>query len=268
MAGNAATVIIMNTGSHAESLPVLAPPRVRARRPSPWRRRLIVAAILLAGLVLLLVLVTNLIVLLDSDGEIWNSPAEAKHAEVAIVPGAMVNPDGTMSMMLADRVNQAAALYEDGKVDKILVSGDHGQWSYDEPTTMRRALMADGVPAKVIYTDHAGFNTHATMERAKEIFGVTSATIVTQGFHMKRSLYLAKAAGLKANGLTSDLHGYGGQGIKSDVREVASRAKAVFDVLRGAPVVGGDPVPISGPASASWGPKAPEGTPPAGAPSN
>jgi SanA protein len=256
----------METGSHAESLSVLAPPKIRARRPSPWRRRLIVAFILLAGLGLLLVLVTNLIVLIDSDGEIWNSPTEAEHAEVAIVPGAMVNSDGTMSMMLADRVDQAAALFKDGKVDKILVSGDHGQWTYDEPTTMRRALMAEGVPGKVIYTDHAGFNTHATMERAKQIFGVTSATIVTQGFHMKRSLYLAQAAGIDANGLTSDLHGYGGQGIKSDVREVASRAKAFFDVLRGAPVVGGDPVPINGPASASWGPKAPDGTPPAGAP--
>ena len=211
-------------------------------------------------------LFTNLVVLLDSDGEIWNSPAEATHAEVAIVPGALVNPDGTMSLMLADRVDQAAALYKDGKVDRILVSGDHGQWVYDEPTTMRRALIADGVPANVIFTDHAGFNTHATMERARQIFGVDDAIIVTQGFHMKRSLYLAKAAGLDANGLTSDLHGYGGQGIKSDLREVASRAKAVFDVLTGAPVTGGDPVPIDGPAAASWGPKAPPGTPPAGSP--
>jgi len=212
------------------------------------------------------VLVTNLIVVFDSDGEIWNDPADASHAEVAIVLGAMVNQDGTMSMMLADRVNQAAALYKDGKVDKILVSGDHGQWVYDEPTTTRRALMAQGIPAGVIYEDHAGFNTNASMQRARDIFGVTDATIVTQGFHMKRSLFLAKAAGLNANGLTSDLHGYGGQGIKSDVREVASRTKAVIDLLRGAPVTGGDPVPISGPARSTWGPKPPQGTPPAGAP--
>lgn len=256
----------MDSGSHAESLPVLAPPRVKERRPSPWRKRFLVAAVLTLAIGLLMILAANLIVLLDSDGKIWNDPAEATHAEVAIVPGAMVNPDGTMSMMLADRVDQAAALYKDGKVDKILVSGDHGQWTYDEPTTMRHALMAEGIPARVIFTDHAGFNTHATMQRAKDIFGVTSAIIVTQGFHMKRSLFLAKAAGLSANGLTSDLHGYGGQGIKSDVREVASRAKAVFDVLTGAPVMGGDPVPITGPAKASWGPKAPAGTPPAGAP--
>jgi SanA protein len=258
----------MNPGAQAESLPVLAPPKVKTGGPSPWLRRGLVAIALLGTFGLLLVLVTNLLVLFASDGKIWDDPAEATHAEVAIVPGAMVNPDGTMSLMLADRVNQAAALYRDGKVDKILVSGDHGQWAYDEPTTMRRALMADGVPARVIYTDHAGFNTNATMRRARDIFGVGSAIIVTQGFHMKRSLYLAKAAGLKANGLTSDLHGYGGQGIKSDVREVLSRTKSVFDVLTGAAVMGGGPVPITGPARASWGPKAPPGTPPAGAPSN
>ncbi len=256
----------MEPVSHAESLPAVVAPRARPRRPSGWRRRLIILAILLVAFGLFLILATNLVVLLKPGGEIWNSPAEVKHAEVAIVPGAMVNSDGTMSLMLADRVDQAAALYHQGKVDKILVSGDHGQWVYDEPTTMRRALMAQGVPADVIFTDHAGFNTNATMRRAREIFGASDAIIVTQGFHMRRSLFLAKMAGLEANGLTSDLHGYGGQGMKSDIREVASRAKAVIDVLRGAPVVGGEPIPIDGPARASWGPSAPPGTPPPGAP--
>ena len=256
----------MDTVSHAESPSVLAPPRALRRKPSPWRKRTIVAAAATAVLGTLAIVSMNLFVMFDSDGTIWNEPAEATHAEVAIVPGAMVNPDGTMSMMLADRVNQAAALWQDGKVDKILVSGDHGSWSYDEPTTMRRALMAKGVPGSVIFTDHAGFNTYATMERAADIFKVTDATIVTQGFHMRRSLFLAKAAGLDANGLTSDLHGYGGQGIKSDVREVGSRVKAVIDVLTGSAVTGGPAVPIDGPASASWGPDAPPGTPAAGAP--
>lgn len=256
----------MEPGTHAEKLPSIPLAKTVGGSPSPWRKRLLIAVAAMAGLGALLLLATNLMVLLSSDGEIWNDPADATHAEVAIVPGALVNADGTMSMMLKDRVDQAAALWKDGKVDKILVSGDHGDWVYDEPTTMRKALVAQGVPAADVYTDHAGFNTHATMERAHDIFQVDDAIIVTQGFHMRRSLYLAQAAGLKANGLTSDLHGYGGQGIKSDVREVASRAKAVFDVLTGAPVVGGDPVPITGPAKASWGPKAPAGTPPAGAP--
>lgn len=224
------------------------------------------ALVLMAVLGALFLLGTNALVLLGSNGEIWDDPADADHATVAIVPGALVNQDGSMSLMLADRVNQAAALFKAGKVDKILVSGDHGRWTYDEPTTMRRALIAAGVPANVVFTDHAGFNTRATMERAQRIFGVTDATVVTQAFHMKRSLYLAGQAGLEADGLTSDLHGYGGQGIKSDIREVASRAKAVLESIFGSSVVGGDRVPIDGPARASWGPEAPLGTPPAGAP--
>lgn len=254
----------MNSAS--EALPVLRP-QARTRRPgSPWRRRIALSALILGALGFASVVAANAIVLLQADGQIWSKASEAGHAQVAIVPGALVNDDGTMSTMLADRVTQAEALWKAGKVDRILVSGDHGSWSYDEPTTMKNALVAAGVPANAVFTDHAGFNTHATMERARKVFGVESAIIVTQGFHMKRSLFLADAAGFQADGLTSDLHGYGGQGIKSDVREVASRAKAVIDVLTGGAVTGGEPVPITGPARASWGPTAPPGTPPAGAP--
>src|SRR3954452_20893132 len=70
-----------------------------------------------------------------------------RHAQVAIVPGALVRPDGQLSSMLEDRVDGAAALYQAGKVDKILVSGDHGRLGYDEPDTMRDALLARGIPA-------------------------------------------------------------------------------------------------------------------------
>lgn len=257
----------MSFGSHVNALPAfIRTSRSGPRPPRRWRRRAWVGALALGAFGLVVGAATNAVVLIGTDGEIWSQPAEAGTAEVAIVPGAMVNPDGTMSQMLGDRVNQAAELYKAGKVEKILVSGDHGQWTYDEPTTMRRHLIDAGIPAGVIFTDHAGFNTRATMERARQIFGVTDATIVTQGFHMKRSLYLAGAAGLDANGLTSDLHEYGGQGMKSDLREVASRVKAVIEVWTSAGVTGGEPVPIKGPARASWGPDAPAGTPPAGAP--
>lgn len=242
-------------------------PRTRVDKPRrPWKRRALIGTAVIGTVGLLALIATNAFVLLKADGHVWTQASEADHAQVAIVPGALVNPDGTMSMMLGDRVAQAEALYEAGKVDKILVSGDHGDWKYDEPTTMRRAMIAAGIPAGVIFTDHAGFNTRATMERARSVFGIDSAIIVTQGFHMKRSLFLAETAGLDADGLTSDLHGYGGQGIKSDVREVLSRAKSVFDVVANRPVTGGDPVPITGPARASWGPEPPPGTPPAGAP--
>jgi SanA protein len=219
-----------------------------------------------AGAVVLLVLASNAYIVLSTRGEATGDISKLPHAQAAIVPGAQVNLDGTMSSMLADRVHRTVALWRADKVDRILVSGDHGQWRYDEPDTMRLALMRAGVPGRDIFTDHAGFNTRATMVRAERIFDVSSAIVVTQGFHMDRALYLAKAAGLEVHGLTSDLHGYGQKKLQSDIREVLARVKAIGDTAIDAGVMGGPQIPITGDGRASWGPKPPRGTPPAGAP--
>jgi SanA protein len=194
---------------------------------------------------------------------------EVPRAQVAIVPGALVQPDGRMSAMLRDRVERAAALWHAGKVEKILVSGDHHSWDYDEPGTMRKALVADGVAPRDVFEDHAGFDTWATMVRAKSIFGVRDAVVVTQGFHMPRALYLADAAGIDATGLTADLHHWGYQGRKSTAREVLSRVKAIADVALDTPALAGPRIPIAtADGRESWGPAPPPGTPPAGSPNN
>jgi SanA protein len=218
------------------------------------------------GLPVLLVVAANAYVILSAEGEATGNVHDVPRAQVAIVPGAFVEPDGSMSAMLADRVEQTVALWRAGKVGRILVSGDHHRWSYDEPDTMRDALVREGVPEDHIFTDHAGFDTWATMVRAKQVFGVRSAVIVTQSFHMPRALYLADAAGLDATGLTADLHDYGRQGTISDGREILSRVKAVANATLDSSVVLGPAVPITGSARASWGPPPPPGTPPAGAP--
>jgi len=240
----------------------------RRKLAYPFRRwpRLSRLALVASGLLVAVVGIANAYVLLSVSSDSTASIADVPRAEAAIVPGALVKPNGQMSTMLADRVTEAAALWKAGKVDRILVSGDHHSWAYDEPDTMRKALVRDGIPARVVFEDHAGFDTWATMERARSIFDVRSAVVVTQGFHMPRALYLADAAGIDATGLTSDLHPYGIQGFKSDAREVLSRVKAVADVALGAPAMGGSPVPISGDSRESWGPTPPPGTPPAGSP--
>lgn len=234
----------------------------------PTRRwpRLAKAALVSAASVVALIGFANGYVLLSAQGDATAEVAEVPHAQVAIVPGALVKPDGTMSAMLADRVQQALRLWRAGKVDRILVSGDHRAWAYDEPGTMRKALVRAGVPGRVVFEDHAGFDTWATMVRARGIFAVNSAVVVTQGFHMPRALYLAEAAGLDATGLTADLHPYGNQGTKSSVREVLSRVKAVADVTFNTPAMAGPSIPIEGDGRVSWGPPAPPGTPPAGSP--
>ncbi|MGB7589514.1 MAG: ElyC/SanA/YdcF family protein [Solirubrobacterales bacterium] len=242
--------------------------RLRDSITYPARRWPRLFAVTLAGLaaIVALIALANAYILLNVGGDSTASVADAPHAEVAIVPGALVNPDGTMSVMLADRVRRALALWRAGKVDRILVSGDHGTWSYDEPDTMRKALVRGGVPGRDVFEDHAGFDTWATMQRARTVFGVRSAIVVTQGFHMPRALYLAHAAGLDATGLTADLHSYGLQGVKSNAREVLSRVKALVDTTLETAAIGGPRIPITGDGRASWGPAPPPGTPPAGSP--
>jgi SanA protein len=195
----------------------------------------------------------------ERSGDQTADVAKVPRAQTAIVLGAGLNRNGSMSGMLADRVHQAAALYQAGKVDRILVSGDHHTWGYDEPGTMRHALQQAGVPDQAIFTDHAGFDTWSTMERARKVFDVRSAVVITQGFHMDRALYLAHAAGLDATGLTADLHTWGRQSQISEVREVFARVKSVGEVVTGRHVLLGPEHPISGDGRTTWGPAAPGG---------
>jgi SanA protein len=201
----------------------------------------------------LLVAVTNAIVLLGGGGSV-DRPTDAPHAQVALVLGAEVRPDGTMSAMLADRVATAAELYKAGKVDRVLVSGDHGRVAYDEPNTMKRALVKAGVPADDVFTDHAGFETWDSVVRARKVFQVDSALVITQGFHAPRAVWLARRAGLDAHGVVADRQPYGRPGQKGALREVLGRVKAVGSVATDAkPRFLGPPVPISGDAQASDG---------------
>ncbi len=235
----------------------------------PLRRwpRLTKAALAGAVALVMLVVGANAYILLNTQGESTGNVAEVPAAEVAIVPGALVQPNGKMSVMLGDRVRQAARLWHAGTVKKILVSGDHHTWAYDEPDTMRKALVRHGVPPRDVFEDHAGFDTWATMERARGIFGVRQAVVITQGFHMPRALFLADQAGIHATGLTSDLHTYGYQLKKSEVREVLSRVKAIADVTLDTPAMAGPSIPISqADGRESWGPVPPPGVPPAGSP--
>jgi SanA protein len=211
---------------------------------------MVAAALLGAGV--LLVAAANAVVLIGGDGS--TRAADAPHAQVALLLGAKVLPDGRPSGMLADRIAVAAQLYRTGKVERVLASGDHGTTAYDEVNAMRRELIAHGVPARDVFTDHAGFDTWSSAVRARKVFRVRSALVVTQGFHLARAVWLARRAGLDVHGVSADLHGYGRQGKLSQLREVLARVKAVGDVATGAqPRFLGPAIPITGDASASTG---------------
>ena len=211
-----------------------------------------------AGFVVVLVGAANLVVWLGGRGPATRDVADVPKAEAALVLGAQVYSDGKPSIMLADRVHAAEALYRAGKVKKLLLSGDHGRWDYDEPGTMRRMLLADGIPARDIFTDHAGFDTWDSAQRARRVFDVRSAVVVTQGFHMARALFDARRAGLKVTGFVADRRDYGRVMRKLEVREALARVKAVGDAVVGAgPKFLGAQIPITGDGRQSWGPAGP-----------
>ncbi len=166
-----------------------------------------------------------------------------KPSTVAIVLGAKVYPDASLSAMLADRVDTGIDLYESGKVKKLLMSGDHGQKGYDEVNAMRARAVERGVPENDIFTDHAGFSTYASMVRAKKVFKVSNAIIVSQAFHLPRALFVARDAGLKAQGVATDRRPYL-TGRASRLREYAVNAE---------PTYLGPTIPITGDGRASRG---------------
>ncbi len=153
--------------------------------------------------------------------------ADVPAEPVAVVFGAgLVN--GVPSPYLAHRLDAAAELYRAHKVRALLVTGDNSRTDYDEPGAMRAYLERHGVPAGQVVLDYAGFDTWDSCSRARRIFGVTRAVLVSQGFHIRRALALCDAAGITAYGVgVAEPHDatwyFGG------VREVAASAKAALD---------------------------------------
>ncbi|MFM5819425.1 SanA/YdcF family protein [Aeromonas sanarellii] len=147
------------------------------------------------------------------------------------------------------RIKAAAELYNNGKVDYILVSGDNATVQYNEPRQMRRALIQAGIPASAIYSDYAGFRTLDSIVRAKEVFGQARFTVVSQAFHNERAIFIARHFGIEAVGFNAlDPSAY--QGIRTRVREVFARLMGLLDlyVLDKGPKFLGEPIVIGGPA--------------------
>lgn len=150
---------------------------------------------------------------------------ENANADVIIVLGCGVKPDGSPSDMLRDRLLTAVDLYKSGAGKKLLLSGDSkNAEKYDEVGTMKRLCLSLGVPEEDIITDDLGLSTFESIDRAKKIYGIENAIIVTQKYHLYRALYIAKSRGIAAVGVPADLHTYGGQ-LFRDIREIPARVK-------------------------------------------
>lgn len=238
---------------HTTDLPLAQPPsRINAPRPL-WTRRLWLAFAALSFLGIVAI----------SAPFAWSNWLEARYepsiytvseytasevpeARVAIVFGARVYPNGQLSGMLRDRVETAVQLYEAGTVDKLLLTGDNSVVEYNEPDAMVAYALARGVPAEDVQPDYAGRRTYDSCYRARHIFGVESAVLVTQRFHLPRAIFLCQRLGVDSTGAAADLRPYDPRSVRySETREVLARTLALFDAIRLAPpAILGDPIEL------------------------
>lgn len=204
-----------------------------------------IVALLALALVALLIPIAMRIVV---SPYLYTSDENLPHTEVAIVPGASVEGNRELSPILAARADAAIQLFDDGKVSKILVTGDNATTNYDEVNTVQRYLLAAGIPPQDIFLDHAGFDTYSSMYRAKVIFDATSAVVVTQDFHLPRAVFTARALGIDAYGYDA-----GAGSVWDYLREIPASAKALWDLAtRRVPEYLGKQYPLTGSGQATW----------------
>ena len=172
-------------------------------------------------------------------------PAE----RVAIVFGAGLQRDGSPSPVLQDRVETAAKLYTSGKVEKILMSGDNRFIDYNEPGAMRAYAIDLGIPEKDIVLDYAGRSTYDTCYRARYIFGLQSAILVTQNYHLPRALLTCNILDIQASGVAADLRRYPRRSwLYWYLREIPATTVALWEVCVSHPLpVLGEPELIFSP---------------------
>lgn len=156
--------------------------------------------------------------------------ADGTHAQAVLVLGASVFADGTPSDILADRLEVAADLYLAGAADSVIVSGDNREAHYNESDAMKEYCVKLGVPADVIIVDHAGYDTYASVYRAKYEYGMDDIFVVTQAYHLYRALAIAQGLGMQAEGVPADKGSYENQ-TQYSLREVLARDKDFLKTL-------------------------------------
>ncbi len=194
-------------------------------------RKLIIVrrlAFLIAALGVVLPIFARVYIHCASHGRIYSEIESVPHSRVALILGAGVRPNGQLSVMLKDRVDAGIRLYKEGKVDKLLMSGDNRITHYNEPMRMRDYAVKRGIPPEDIAMDFAGRRTYDSVYRGHHIFGLKEMIVVSQGWHLDRALYLCDHIGVKAWGFAADVPGH--EEFLIWLREIAASLRAVVDI--------------------------------------
>lgn len=197
------------------------------------KKKKIIGVLLVFIIPFMLVFVANYSIEKNAVNKTFTDSNEIKKNKVGLVLGtAKILNNGRINLYFKYRIQATVALYKKGKIDFVLVSGDNGNKNYDEPTDFKNELIKKGIPANRIFLDYAGFRTLDSVVRAKEIFGQTSVTIISQKFHNERAIFLAEKNGINAIGFNArDLTGK--YGLKVRIREYFARTKAFLDIMFG-----------------------------------
>lgn len=180
---------------------------------------------------MLLIFVCNMVIESSAKHKTYTSVASIPKNRVGLVLGTSKKlVTGHPNPYYTHRINATASLFKAQKIDFVLVSGDNGSIYYNEPTTMKKDLISQGIPEDRIFLDYAGFRTLDSMVRAKVVFGLDSVTVISQKFHNERAIYLANQKGLDAIGFNAkDIKGQ--QGFKVQFREYFARVKVFIDLV-------------------------------------
>lgn len=209
-------------------------------------KKLIFIFLLIIASGLLVIWGLHAYILNTSSTSIFHTIDTVPASHTVIILGASVHSDGKLSPILQDRVDTGLKLYNHGKAKRFLLSGDNRKSDYDEVNSMKNYLMDRDVPESHIFTDPAGIDTYDSMYRSRAIFEVPSAIVVTQQFHLPRTIFIAKNLGLNYSGYPADSRQYKTEdGLRR--REKIANFKAVFELIfHHRPVNMGQKKPVTG----------------------
>lgn len=194
-----------------------------------WIRRIVIFVGFIAVTGVALIAYANLTAIWASRGKLFDNAENIPQVKVGLVFGTSDQYKGRENRYFRYRIDAAVEVWNSGKVETLIVSGDNRSKYYNEPEKMKAALIEEGIPANRIVCDYAGLRTLDSVVRAKKIFGTDSILFISQRFQNERAIYLAQANGMKA-------YGYNAEdveiqaGFKTRFREVGARVKMWLDV--------------------------------------
>lgn len=181
----------------------------------------------------LLVVISNLAIEKSAENKTFFDVSKIEKNKVGLLLGTSKRlANGSVNLYFKYRIDAAVKLFENGKIDFVLVSGDNANKNYNEPVAFKNELIKRGIPEDRIFLDYAGFRTLDSVVRAKEIFGQTSFTVISQKFHNERAIYLAEDNGINAIGFNAKDPSLN-YGMKTRIREYFARTKAFLDTFLG-----------------------------------